>query len=383
MKALADARRFVGDSETLGFTARDRGEQCPHRLYHTLSLIYGAKSEKIGQRLLQNLKHIPDPKNPASFPCLRCSVLLTPSICNFVAERSSAFSEEITSFAQMLTLMLQGMALCHSKIARHVFRSRVQWELAISNIIVFCDHWEREFMATSFETKHPRFREGEPLETGLSRFIPFLRSTAMNGYRLKSSQWIELQRKLSVIGKLWTAAWMQMTVCCEYPEGHPLHGVAFEFHRSLCLLLVSAAKGLWDDKRCVFRGWDAEEIRCNLAKHRKLKRMVRGQRQRHYLGFIQRHSVIDSGLFDDSSRPERRRKMFSALKRVQRECRAIMDAQYQCGSAQCGKKKSHCRYCCSRCRTVIYCSRKCQKYDWKKGLHREECPKYSTVVDRI
>ena len=33
---------------------------------------------------------------------------------------------------------------------------------------------------------------------------------------------------------------------------------------------------------------------------------------------------------------------------------------------------------CSHCRIMIYCSRKCQKYDWSVGKHRLQCKKLKT-----
>merc|ERR1719361_2234596 len=35
---------------------------------------------------------------------------------------------------------------------------------------------------------------------------------------------------------------------------------------------------------------------------------------------------------------------------------------------------------CSECLVATYCSKKCAKYDWKYGNHKEHCPKYVQMI---
>ena len=41
----------------------------------------------------------------------------------------------------------------------------------------------------------------------------------------------------------------------------------------------------------------------------------------------------------------------------------------------CGLKRSDGMKKCSKCKLVYYCSKKCQKYDWIRNGHRDECQK--------
>merc|ERR1712129_498707 len=37
---------------------------------------------------------------------------------------------------------------------------------------------------------------------------------------------------------------------------------------------------------------------------------------------------------------------------------------------------------CSRCRVASYCSKKCAKYDWKYGNHKQYCMQYVELTNR-
>ena len=39
----------------------------------------------------------------------------------------------------------------------------------------------------------------------------------------------------------------------------------------------------------------------------------------------------------------------------------------------CGLKRFDNMKKCSKCKSVYYCSRKCQKYDWVRNGHKDEC----------
>ena len=82
------------------------------------------------------------------------------------------------------------------------------------------------------------------------------------------------------------------------------------------------------------------------------------------------------------SSPKERSVYYKRI-RIHQKLYRKRDPQYQCNNERCSKKKKYRRYSCSRCKSISYCSRGCQKYDWNKGGHKEICKQFLLTFKAI
>eukprot|EP01084_Bolivina_argentea_P032000 59203_1 len=84
--------------------------------------------------------------------------------------------------------------------------------------------------------------------------------------------------------------------------------------------------------------------------------------------------LINDEYFQDSSR------MYQQLRKFAIKYKKISTQNMQCHWRFCAKRRKHVKklYKCVKCRVSRYCSKKCQKLDWKNGCHKILCAKYSS-----
>ena len=64
---------------------------------------------------------------------------------------------------------------------------------------------------------------------------------------------------------------------------------------------------------------------------------------------------------------------YPEIKKYSNECRKALRQNSTCCNTRCKVSVADCKYVCSKCRCGIYCSRRCQKYDWNRGDHQRLC----------
>lgn len=66
-------------------------------------------------------------------------------------------------------------------------------------------------------------------------------------------------------------------------------------------------------------------------------------------------------------------RFYKELMPMSKHCRKMYRQNSKCSNVKCNVSVANCKYVCSKCRCGIYCSRRCQKYDWNRGDHRSLC----------
>ena len=185
---------------------------------------------------------------------------------------------------------------------------------------------------------------------------------------------------------------IQMEICLDSKNEGKLDGdVIFGFEvimHCLFLVIVHIVHYLWNEetrsylyvsreaiKRVIdVIGHNTTSWRCRVLASETMagKGMVFDQT-------FQLHRALQT-LFDEDLSNKRRFRIYRIIRKRSRECRAITDTLYGCSNGKCSKGRRDCGFICSKCRTTGYCSRKCQKYDWNRGDHKEQCPRYFSVL---
>ena len=296
--------------------------------------------------------------------CLQCAVLSAPLHCIEIRElqQMNPLSWSTRRDAYLLMqLWALGAHISHPKIARHYFGNSVFPMLSICTMLKRFELVVKYYHIWNLEERTKRMNRLHALSWHL----------VINIHNFSRSQWLEYQMRDNIIIKLLDAIILHFRVCCEHDYG--LDGLCSNV---LNVLLVSAARAVWDDKTRWFLGILKKDIVHRLKMHQDTVKRVSIELGRFGCSTegLSYFSVI-TPLFD-LKKGQRPTNMFKRLSKIKRQCKIIENQQYSCNNVRCRKGKGQCKYFCSKCRTAIYCSRKCQKYDWKKGQHRKECPQY-------
>ena len=368
---------------------------CVAGLQHNDKLVqlFDAKVE----RLEEEMPKVPD---VVGRHCLECDVLTVPALCRTL-QQVQALPERVFLEIGRDTLFgmeLHPLILCqwHPKIARHFYRHSKYPRIAIGSFIsLFMGMHDAEQQRLMGVAKPQSGEMSDMMLQLMARHMSLAHSIAVNLYHLNSRDWLQFQLESNVIGSVVELIVKQTFLCVSHAQAHCARSDLFMILHILSLILVSAARGLWDEERCIFHGIYSDDIRELLAHQSKsvmnsarrstgmIHRQLRMRNFHHsHVSWINRLfdcDEIESNDKDQSMMRGGRVEMFKQMVRINKQCRRVMEREYRCNNTKCRKSKMHCDYCCSRCRTAIYCSRKCQKYDWKRGEHKEECCKYLAV----
>lgn len=178
-------------------------------------------------------------------------------------------------------------------------------------------------------------------------FVSFL----FNLYRIKPQQWLQYQLEHDIISQL-------LYISDRYRESPILQNIfssentdsdlLFNVNRlydSLFVILVSASYALRD--KLHFESMKGNE-----------------------------HIIVFGDRLFPITNSEHQIKLFKEIQIFYGKCRRINNKNLQCHNKRCRKTERKSKYCCSRCRVAIYCSRRCQKLDWNRGKHKEQCKAY-------
>merc|ERR1712037_530274 len=77
-------------------------------------------------------------------------------------------------------------------------------------------------------------------------------------------------------------------------------------------------------------------------------------------------------LFDGDERMNYKR-IYRSIKKCSDKCRKQLKQNSHCSNPKCKKSAMDCKYICSGCESALYCSKRCQKYDWSRGEHHNIC----------
>ena len=69
---------------------------------------------------------------------------------------------------------------------------------------------------------------------------------------------------------------------------------------------------------------------------------------------------------------------YKSIKPYKMQHRDTMCRYSKCSNTKCSVAVVDCKYVCAKCRCGIYCSRRCQKYDWNRGDHRFLCKQFES-----
>ena len=75
----------------------------------------------------------------------------------------------------------------------------------------------------------------------------------------------------------------------------------------------------------------------------------------------------------DADKNRNYNRFYAEIKRYNMQLRNLMRRSSKCSNTKCNVPVADCKYVCAKCRCGIYCSRRCQKYDWNRGEHRLLC----------
>ena len=414
---------YKNDSDMTFFDTSFRNTQCNHSIHdsresHAAALVkynnltfnslvaglqhnnklvqlFDAKKERLEEEM-------PDHEAPdvVGTHCLECDVLTVASHCRRLQQVQSLPERLFMEIGRntLFGMELNPLVMCqwHPKIARHFWNHSEFPRIATGMFISVCmgmhDETHQRLMGV---TKPGSAEINESMLQLMAGQMNSAHSMAANLYRLNSRDWLQFQLESNIIGSVVELIVKQTFLCVSNAHEHCARSDPFMILHILSLILVSAARGLWDEERRVFHGIYPEDIRELLAHQSKsvmnsvrrsngmIHRQLRMRKFHHsHVSWINRLFDCDEMERNDKDQPMGRGvrdEMFKEMVRINKQCRRVMEREYRCNNIKCGKSKRRCDYCCSRCRTAIYCSRKCQKYDWKRGEHKEECSKYLAV----
>ena len=245
-----------------------------------------------------------------------------------------------------------GQSSLYIAIGRHYYRNTNIVSILYSRFVSFCEM----LMATEMVKK---------LNQLSSSFQLFSMSLAANLYRLSKDKWLQLDIDHDLLHQTLDIIYRLIRVCwrMRFKESK----VTNAFGTTLDVLFIILVFGLIKLKYDVSRGRHPINIRRRL---KKLKSLLSTNMRKHsyYKWFLQSTLI----LFDRRESVNCNR-FYRQIKKYSNRSRVVMHENSRCNNEKCSKSGLHCKYSCSRCRSAIYCSRRCQKFDWNRGGHKRLC----------
>ena len=196
---------------------------------------------------------------------------------------------------------------------------------------------------------------------------------AANVYRWRRKDWLHLSRTckgnrddivLDIVAKLARLCGEGWTSYYRNSDTSSVKNVLFSVHTWFVILVFAMRRLRYDVSRSTL---PAEIESLFRRRHRGLN--VKIEEDDGLFGWIRGCTVM---LFDEHY-SRNYNFFYQSIKQYSIESRDTLRENSQCSNSKCNIWVPDCKYVCAKCRCGIYCSRRCQKYDWNRGEHRLLC----------
>eukprot|EP01083_Nonionella_stella_P025348 69802_1 len=271
-------------------------------------------------------------------------------------------------FSSVVEFKWIGWGSLHCSIGRYYYRNTRIFSVILAHYIAFCMELNRNLFDLDSWRLHPSLSES------LHYFNVFPCSIVANLYRLKQVQWFEMIICQNVIATVLDTLYNHCQLMWNvffYANNKYVCGIVSGNMHTLFIILVTALH--FGRQKC---REDLPKIVTAIPyfthKFRCLLDVMHCDE--YFVWFITSVVLILSGNDSDI--------FYRKIKQFGKKCKQVMDKKSKCNNKRCGKSRKECNYCCSQCKIAIYCSRTCQKYDWKQN-HRALCSKYCVDPQRL
>eukprot|EP01084_Bolivina_argentea_P026251 48790_1 len=323
---------------------------------------YEMKKQKFAMQLMMIADKHPD---KSSKPCSDCANLISCQIFYCYSEIPE-FSRSRKMFCSSFTTATEhqfiGLCSLYCNIGRYFYRTTNICRIIFVMYSSFCKELETNLFDIDTQSIH------NELLSLLEYFQFFAFGFVSNLHHLSKRKWMELLIGHNLFVKLLSLMYGQCQLVWNLfftsNDENIIYGLVLNMH----VLFIITVIGL----HYVGKNIDiySKDIKMWLDKFRKLLIVMKSDE--YFEWYIK--SIIF--VFENIDHKKHSKIFYNKIKSFNKKCRNVIYDKSTCTNGKCSKPRTKCKYVCSRCKVFVYCSRKCQKYDWNKGQHKHLCKQY-------